>query len=45
MNISGGGTGSIGRALTYALRNEGHTVTILSRQETGPDILSWVNLV
>ncbi|XP_008543283.1 epimerase family protein SDR39U1 [Microplitis demolitor] len=42
--VIGGGTGSIGRALTYALRNEGHTVTILSRQETGPDILSWQNL-
>ncbi|KAG8034727.1 hypothetical protein G9C98_007803 [Cotesia typhae] len=39
--VIGGGTGFIGRALAYSLRNEGYTVSVLSRNPSGPEYISW----
>lgn len=39
--VVGGGSGYVGRALVASLRADGHEVTIVSRQPSGLDTVSW----
>jgi uncharacterized protein YbjT (DUF2867 family) len=39
--VVGGGSGYVGRALVASLRADGHQVTIVSRQPSGLDTVSW----
>lgn len=39
--VIAGGTGLLGRALAAALRRDGHTVTVLTRQPTAPGEVRW----